>query len=131
MRPTWRELLAVVIGGMLGTAARLTIDTLLPHGDRDFPVSTLVINMVGSFALGLLVARVWPSAAPWLRAGLGVGLLGSFTTFSALAVSTVTLGFGWTALLYVALSITLGLAAAFAGLRIGSRGSVPIDGGTE
>ena len=131
MRPTWRELLAVIAGGMLGTAARITIDTLLPHSDRDFPLSTLIINVVGSFALGLLVARVWPVAAPWLRAGLGVGLLGSFTTFSAMAVSLVTLGVGWTALLYLVLSIGLGLLAAFAGLRLGSRGPVPIDEGSE
>jgi len=116
MRPIWRELVAVVIGGLLGTGARLAIDTLVGQ-----PASTLAINVVGSFALGLLVARLWSSAAPWLKAGLGAGLLGSFTTFSALAVTVVELGFTWGAALYLVLSVTLGLLAAWAGLRIGSR----------
>lgn len=111
---------------MLGTGARLTIDSLLGQ-----PASTLAINVAGSFALGLLVARVWTSAAPWARAGLGAGLLGSFTTFSALAVTLVTLGFTWSAAVYLVLSIVLGLLAAWAGLRLGSRRPVPIDGGTE
>lgn len=124
--PGWRELLAVAIGGMLGTGARLTIDSLLGQ-----PASTLAINVAGSFALGLLVARVWTSAAPWARAGLGAGLLGSFTTFSALAVTLVTLGFTWPAAVYLVLSIVLGLLAAWAGLRLGSRRPVPVDGGTE
>ena len=131
MRPSARELAAVALGATVGTAARLAIDSLIPHSDRDFPISTLVINVVGSFALGFLVARVWPGAAAWLRAGLGVGLLGSFTTFSAMAVSVVTLGLGWVSLLYVALSLALGLAAAFAGLRLGSRVTPPIDEATE
>ena len=48
-----------------------------------------------------------------------------------MAVSLVTLGVGWTALLYLVLSIGLGLLAAFAGLRLGSRGPVPIDEGSE
>ena len=130
MKPTWRELLAVAVGGAVGTGTRLAVDSALPHGDHDFPLSTLVVNVVGSLALGILVARVWPVAAPWLRALLGVGLLGSFTTFSALAVSLVTLGFGLTALLYLVASLGLGLLAAFAGLRIGHR-PVPIDADFE
>ncbi len=126
MRPTWRELVAVALGGLLGTGARLAIDTLVGQ-----PASTLAINVVGSFALGLLVARLWSSAAPWLRAGLGAGLLGSFTTFSALAVQLVHLGPTWGAALYLLLSIGLGLLAAWAGLRLGSRGVTAIDGGSE
>jgi fluoride exporter len=123
---TWRELLAVALGGVLGTGARLTIDTLVHQ-----PASTLAVNVVGSFTLALLVARLWSSAAPWLKAGLGAGLLGSFTTFSALAVTLVSLGFSWGAALYLVLSIGLGLLAAWAGLRLGSRRVVPIDGGSE
>jgi len=126
MRPTWRELVAVLIGGLLGTGARLAIDTVVGQ-----PISTLAINVTGSFALGLLVARLWSSAAPWLRAGLGAGLLGSFTTFSAFAVTLVELGFTWGAALYLVLSVGLGLVAAWAGLRIGSRLVPAIDGGTE
>ena len=118
-----RALLAVVVGGMLGTALRLGLDLALPHGDGDFPVSTLLINVVGAFALGLLVARVWPGARPWVRAGLGAGLLGSFTTFSAFAVSLVSLTAAdeWMpAAAYLVATLVFGLAAAWAGLRLGA-----------
>ncbi|GAB2457601.1 CrcB protein [Conyzicola lurida] len=117
----WRSLLAVLAGGILGTGLRLGIDTLVTQ-----PLSTLVINVVGAFALGLLVSRVWPTARDWVRAGLGPGLLGSFTTFSAFAVTLVSLGASdeWmTALAYLVATLVLGLAGAWAGLRLGRRGS--------
>jgi len=126
----WRDLLAVLVGGAVGTALRLGIDTLLPHGDADFPVSTLAINTLGAFVLGVLVGRVWSTAPGWLRAGLGAGLLGSFTTFSALAVSLVSLtaaGFGMLALAYLAATLVLGLAAAALGLRLGSPRVTDVD----
>ena len=118
------SLLAVFVGGIVGTFARLLLDTVLPHSDTDFPTSTLLINVVGSAVLGFLVARVWPTAAPWLRAGLGTGVLGSFTTFSAVVVALVTLvedGRMTHAALYLGLSLVLGFAAALGGLRLGRR----------
>lgn len=126
----WRDLLAVLVGGAVGTALRLGIDTLVPHGDADFPVSTLAINTLGAFVLGFLVARVWLGATTWLRAGLGAGLLGSFTTFSALVVSLVSLtaaGFGMLALAYLVATLVLGLAAAALGLRLGSPRVTDVD----
>lgn len=119
-----KSLLAVVLGGALGTGARLAVDVLLPHGGTAFPVGTFIVNLTGSLALGFLVARVWPVVPEWLRAGLGPGVLGSFTTFSALAVSAVeltSLGAGPAAILYVAASVVGGVAAAALGLRLGSR----------
>ena len=101
---------------------RLLADTLIPHSDTGFPVSTLLVNVVGSFVLGLVVARLWSRLAPWLRAGLGTGLLGSFTTFSALMVSVVALGSHglWAlAVAYFVLTLVLGFAAAAIGLRVG------------
>jgi CrcB protein len=115
-------ILAVIVGGLIGTALRLVIDVGIPHGDSDFPVSTLIINVIGAGALGTLVARVWPIAPPWLRAALGAGLLGSFTTFSALAVSLVALVHttNWMpAAAYLAATLVLGLGAAWLGLRVG------------
>ena len=123
-----RDLAAVIAGGAVGTALRLGLDALIPHGDDTFPVSTLVINVVGAFALGLLVARLWSSAPSWLLAGLGAGLLGSFTTFSALAVSLVTLASSdqWmTALGYLAATLLLGFGAAAGGLALG-HGRAPL-----
>jgi CrcB protein len=111
---------------MLGTGLRLAVDLVLPHDDTGFPLSILLVNLVGSFVLGLVVARLWSRAAPWLRAGLGTGLIGSFTTFSAVMVSFVAqashglwlLGAG-----YLVLSILLGLASAVLGLWLGGRPS--------
>lgn len=122
-----RQLAAVVAGGLIGTGVRLALDTLIRHDDSGFPVSTLVINVVGAFALGLLVARVWPTAPDWVRAGLGAGVLGSFTTFSAVAVSVVSLtaaGVGWLAAVYLVVTLIAGFAAAFAGLSLGRRRTV-------
>ncbi|PRY68158.1 CrcB protein [Glaciihabitans tibetensis] len=119
-----KSVAAVFVGGVLGTSARLGLDYVIPHGDDDFPVSTLLINVVGSALLGLLVAGIGPDARGWLRAGLGPGLLGSFTTFSAVMVSLVSLTAGnqfGSALLYLVMSVMLGFAAALLGLRVGHR----------
>ena len=124
-----RELLAVLLGGMLGTGLRLLADAVIPHGDAGFPFSTLLVNVAGSFALGLLVSRLWAQAPRWMRAGLGTGLIGSFTTFSALLVSLLaqaSLGLWMLAAGYLVLSLGLGLAAAALGLRLG-RLRLPID----
>ncbi|GHF22360.1 fluoride efflux transporter FluC [Pseudolysinimonas yzui] len=118
-----RAVLAVLAGGAVGTALRLTVDLLLPHGGAAFPIGTFLVNLTGSFVLGALVARVWPVAPEWLRVGLGPGLLGSFTTFSALAVSAVELtsaGAGAEAVVYVAASLVGGIAAAALGIRLGA-----------
>jgi CrcB protein len=129
-----KPILAVLAGGVLGTAARLTVDVVLPHGGATFPLGTLLVNVAGSFLLGMLVARVWPVAPDWLRAGLGPGLLGSFTTFSALAVSAVDLtvsGVPVSALVYIAASMVGGIAAAAVGLRLGAPRAIPPIGPAE
>lgn len=116
----------MIVGGAVGTVLRLGLDALLPHGNDAFPLSTLIANVVGAFALGLLIARLWGPAPPWLRAGLGPGLLGSFTTFSALTVSLVTLSASdqWmTALGYLVATLALGFGAAALGLGLGRRRS--------
>jgi fluoride exporter len=113
------RLLAVIIGAAVGMILRLALDYLVHP-----PISTLVINLVGSFALGVLVARLWPTASPVLRAGLGPGLLGTFTTFSAVAVSLVGLtvnGEWMLTLAYLAATVIGGLVAAWLGLLTGRR----------
>jgi len=123
-----RSLPAVFLGGLAGTTLRLLIDLLVPHSDDGFPVSTLLINVVGAFALGLLTARLWPRASASLRALLGPGLLGSFTTYSAFAVSLVALADAaeWLlAAVHLVATIGLGLGAAWAGLRLGGAARSP------
>jgi len=128
------ELAAVFVGGLIGTSLRLLIDLALTHDLDEFALSTLLVNTLGAFALGLLVAALWPRVPGWMRAGLGPGILGSFTTFSALAVSVVALtqaGDLVGAVLSVVLSIGLGMLAAWAGLTLGARLGVSGAGGRE
>ncbi|MBC7443246.1 MAG: CrcB family protein [Ramlibacter sp.] len=117
---------AVFLGGMVGTGLRLGIDLALPHADAEFPVGTLIANVGGAFVLGWLVAGLWtrPAVPPWLKAALGGGLLGSFTTFSAVMVSLVALvsaGYSTLAWAYLAATLLFGFAAAALGLRLGGR----------
>ncbi len=118
------DLVAVFVGGLIGTSLRLLIDLALAHDLDEFALGTLLVNSVGAFALGLLVAALWPRVPGWVRAGLGPGILGSFTTFSAFAVSVVALGQASDlvgAVLTVVLGLGLGMLAAWAGLTVGAR----------
>lgn len=122
--PGWRAWAAVAVGGLLGTELRYAAGLLFPEAAGAVPWTTLVINVVGSFVLATLTT-IWiarPRTAFWLRAGLGPGLLGSFTTFSALVISIDQQfrgGFHATWLAYLGLSLLLGLGAAAAGWKTG------------
>ena len=118
------DLLAVFVGGLIGTTLRLLLDLAVAHDLDEFALSTLLVNVLGSFVLGVLVAALWSRVPGWVRVGLGPGILGSFTTFSALAVSVVALAQSGDlvgAVLTIVLSIGLGMLAAWAGLTLGAR----------
>ncbi len=119
---TPRSLLLVAAGGALGTLARYGLDEAT-GSTTTWPWATFIVNIVGSFALGVLAARVAEPSDP-RRLLLGTGLLGGFTTYSAFAVQTEALlrnGEVAVGLLYPAASVLLGLAAAITGLVIGRR----------
>jgi CrcB protein len=102
------------------------VDAAVPHTLDAFALSTLIVNVIGALLLGLTVGALWSRLPHWGRAGLGAGILGSFTTFSALTNSIIALALAgdvFTALITVGLHLALGLAAAFAGLELGSRAS--------
>ena len=101
--------------GALGVLARYGVATAV--GPTTFPWATLAINLLGSFALGVLVVL----ATDDVRLIVGVGFLGAFTTFSTFSVDTVTMlraGRTSAALAYVALSLTGGVAMAALGYRV-------------
>jgi CrcB protein len=109
----------VGVGGVVGVMARYGIGKATAGTDA-LIWSTVAINVVGSFLLGLLVAGSWFSTE--VREGLGVGLLGGFTTFSTFSVQFVLEaegGRGGVALAYVLASVLGGIAAAWAGYAIG------------
>lgn len=114
-------LLVVAVGGALGSLARYGLAEALPHSRGTLPVATLLVNVLGCLLLGLLVGTL--PFARWLRPLLGTGVLGGFTTFSAVALETDQLldRAPAVALVYVALSLLLGMGAATLGLRLAAR----------
>ena len=120
-----RNLVLVGTGGMAGAIARygfaIAVDRLWLGS---FPLATFLINLLGSFAFGLVVALGLERAAigPDMRLALTTGFLGAFTTFSTFEFETNRLlvaGSWFTAALYVALSLIAGLAAVQIGTAIG------------
>jgi fluoride exporter len=91
VRREWDILLAIAIGGVLGTEARYGLAALIPHGTTAWPWSTLVINVVGSAVLGVLMGVLGELDTPprLARPFIGVGVCGGFTTFSAFSVDAV------------------------------------------
>jgi CrcB protein len=84
------SILWIGLGGAIGAIARAWIAQLLSH--VPFPLGTLVVNLAGSFLIGLLAVLVTDrDAMSPVRAFLGLGLLGGFTTFSGYAMETWTL----------------------------------------
>ena len=121
-----RHLIAVMIGGALGAAARYALGLwmLKRHGPA-FPWGTLLIKLTGCFILGLFagVRLGGRHAVPEiLTPAFAVGFLGAYTTFSTFGLETVLLveGQRWGAALgYVSASVFIGLAAAALGLMVG------------
>ncbi|MGO8864215.1 MAG: fluoride efflux transporter FluC [Acidimicrobiales bacterium] len=84
---------AVALGGGLGTLARYGLDRAVPTQVGHFPTATLLVNLSGSVLIGLLLPFALAQAArrPLLRPFLITGILGGWTTFSALATDAAQL----------------------------------------
>ncbi|RTL54546.1 MAG: fluoride efflux transporter CrcB [Bradyrhizobiaceae bacterium] len=117
-------ILAVAVGGAFGSVARYLVG--IGSGKLfglDFPWGTLIINVTGSFLIGVFVesfALRWdlPQVA---RVFLTVGICGGFTTFSTFSLDTAFLmerGELAAAAAYIAASVVLSIAALFAGLHL-------------
>ncbi|MEX2623598.1 MAG: CrcB family protein [Acidimicrobiia bacterium] len=113
-------------GGFVGSAVRSGIGLWVPTPRGAFPAGVLAVNLGGSFLLGLYLSRRERSVGGrWSLQFWAIGVLGSFTTFSAFSLDVVHLladGHPWTAAGYVTASVMGGLAAAVAGQRIGAFG---------
>ena len=118
----------VALGGGAGAvlryqAGRALTALLGPATVAAFPWATLVVNVVGSLAMGLLagwLARHGSASETW-RLLVGVGLLGGFTTFSAFSLELMLLierGQGATALAYALISVLAGVTALYIGLIV-------------
>lgn len=115
-------LLQVALGGAIGASARyLTSVGAMRLLGPGFPWATLTVNVVGSFLMGVLVVvlaqKGGMKAAPFLM----TGLLGGFTTFSAFSLDAFTLyerGQTGVAVVYVAASVLISIAALVAGILV-------------
>jgi CrcB protein len=116
-----QNLLLVALGGAAGSVARYCVGLAAARClGLVFPWGTLVVNVAGGLAIGVLAARIGPDNES-LRLLIGVGLLGGFTTFSAFSLETVRLlehqpGL---AALYALGSLVLSVSACWAGLMLG------------
>lgn len=115
-----QKLLAVALGGSIGAVLRYLIFLIYSRTDNHgFPWATLVINLIGSFLIGLLWGifdRYYVS--PGIRLFLFVGILGSFTTFSTFAFDVFNLvreGGVKYMILYISATNIFGIALAFGG----------------
>jgi fluoride exporter len=119
-------LATVALGGVIGSLGRYAVGVTLAHPAGAFPWATLVVNVTGAFAMGLLVAYLVdrPGVHRLARPFVGVGVLGGWTTFSALAVDVVQLGAADEVQLvlgYVGATFLVGTLAVAAGSALGQR----------
>jgi CrcB protein len=116
-------LAAIALGGGLGSVARYLVASALPVHPGRFPWSTFLVNLGGSFLLGVLmvfVLEVWPPRR-YVRPFAGVGVLGGFTTFSTFAVEVRGLaadGSWGLAGAYALTSLAGGVAVAWCGIAL-------------
>jgi CrcB protein len=117
------NLVALVVGGFVGTILRYELENFIPPLPNGFPLGILLINLLGCLFLGwfFTVTSVRRNIRPEIRLGLGTGVTGAFTTFSTFSVQSVDLiqkGYFFIAALYILLSIMGGLLLTFAGVRL-------------
>jgi CrcB protein len=118
-------ILLVAIGGAVGSVARYLIASSIQTAiSWEFPLGTVLVNILGCFLIGilyvLLVAR--PDPRHDLRALLMVGVMGGFTTFSSFSLETVTMAMNGNyagATLNVVLSVAACLVGTLLGISLG------------
>lgn len=110
------SLLAVALGGALGALARFGLDVAIGN----LALATAIVNISGAFLLGLAVGHRLASLPPWLRDGITIGLLGSFTTMSGvglLATQWLPLSYG----IYLLLTFSAGIIVTWVGWWLGAK----------
>ncbi len=116
-----RNFLLIGLGGALGSMLRFGASLLI--GSKTFPLATFLINITGSFIIGVVIAYSLKHASfsdNW-KLFLATGLCGGFTTFSAFSFENMQLfengKFGLLAI-YITGSLLLGIAAVWAGFKL-------------
>jgi len=115
-----KQFIIVGLGGGIGSILRYAAYLISKPGN--FPYATLLINISGSLLIGLIMGLAARHTFPGdLKLFLAAGICGGFTTFSAFSYENLQLiqsGKIMTALLYIVLSVTLGLGGAWLGYKL-------------
>jgi CrcB protein len=117
------SLLSVMAGGAIGSGLRFVVGLVMPVSAGRFPFTTLAINVVGSFVLGVVSAMAARTSLlnRELTLFLGAGLCGGFTTFSTFSVEMLSLwelDRTWPMLAYAVASLVGGFLAALLGITV-------------
>ena len=119
------QILFIAVGGGAGALLRFWLaNAIYIMFGRGFPVGTLMVNVLGSTLIGLLYVFLYErmDASPELRAGVIIGLLGAFTTFSTFSIETLNLieaGEQIKAGINIILSVTLCISGCWIGMQLG------------
>lgn len=115
----------VGIGGGIGAMIRYGVSLLIGRlWPSDFPLATLLINITGSLAMGLLIGWMAKASPQWgteIRLFVAVGIFGGYTTFSSFSLDTITLierGQAFPAALYMLVSVAVSLIGLYLGLLL-------------
>lgn len=116
-----KNLLFVATGGGLGALLRYAMYLLVKP--QPFPTTTLLINVTGSFLIGIIMAyslkeNSFPEST---KLFLATGICGGFTTFSAFSLENIQLlqaGRYYLAFIYIITSVVAGIAAAALGFKL-------------
>jgi len=118
-------LVYVAVGGAIGSVLRYLMMVLIGHNlGNNFPYSTLIVNVSGSFVMGLLIgwlSSTLPANASDIRLFVAVGVLGGYTTFSTFSLDAIALmedGKILDMVAYIVLSVILSLGGVIAGLYL-------------
>jgi CrcB protein len=112
--------LLVALGGGLGAVARWGIASIVPKTRAGFPLGVTVVNVVGSFLLGFVVATLDANDVVLAVEPITIGLLGGFTTFSTWMIDVDEAPSNRMGGAIVVIPLTLGMAAAGAGMALAS-----------
>lgn len=116
-----KNFLLVGLGGAAGSMLRYGMYLLFPV--KDFPLATLIVNIIGSFIIGVVIALSIKDAAflnNW-KLFLATGICGGFTTFSAFSAENMSLLQNQKYLMavaYITISMVAGIAAAWLGFKL-------------
>ena len=119
-----RTAVAIGVAGALGALAQYGVEGAIARRTTSFPWATFVVNVSGSFLLGLVVTLLGErvAVAPWVRSALAIGFLGAYTTFSTLSLESYRLLEARSYVLAGANllgSVSTGLVALYGGVVLG------------